>query len=456
MSVCPFYSSQLDIFSSPIAVLLGRRIKPMASLEFIEYTPMVVNIDESKVVISPLKGAKRVDGLPQIFWADRSPWIEANLWAHARATSGAIDVQTVRSYLQGLRSYATWLEETRTNWRHIPIRKSERCLVRFRGELITQRNNGQIAASTAAGRMAALVQFYRWALAEGLLESTQPIWTDRHYDISISDHTGAMRSLRVRSTDLSIPNRRAPGIHLEGGVQPVSAERRDAILTFAREHASPELYLMLLTGFSTGMRIGTIADLKLTTLENATNDDATPALCWITVGPGAHPKVNTKGSVTGQIPIPRDMLAQLIAYGQSLRRTKRQALVAAGDRDLLFLTCRGNPYVRTGAEESSAINTEIHALRKRAVAAGIDSLRGFRFHRTRATFATEYARLALEVTNDAYTAIALVQTALMHKNEATSLGYIRFVQREATKAAIADEFMTAFSGALSQTKLVGP
>jgi hypothetical protein len=52
----------------------------MASLEYIECTPMVVNIDESKVVISPLKDAKRVDGLPQIFWADRSPWIEANLW----------------------------------------------------------------------------------------------------------------------------------------------------------------------------------------------------------------------------------------------------------------------------------------------------------------------------------------------------------------------------------------
>jgi integrase len=430
-------------------------LKPMASLEYIKYTPMVASIVDAKVVILPLKGAKTVDGLPQLFWADRSPWIEPNLWAHARATSGGIDLRTVRSYLQGLRSYAAWLEETRTDWRHFPLRQAERCLVRYRGELINQRNTGRIAPSTAAGRMAAIVQFYRWALAEGLLAPSRPIWTDRHYDISISDPTGAARSLRVRSTDLSIPNRRAPGIQLEGGVQPVSAERRDAILTFARDHASPELYLMLLTGFSTGMRIGTIADLKLATLENATTDEATPTLYWIAVGPRAHPKVKTKGSVTGQIPVPRDMLAQLVTYGQSLRRTKRQAFAAPSNRDLLFLTSRGNPYVRAGSDQSSAINTAIHALRKGAAFAGLDILRGFHFHRTRATFATEYARLALEVTKDAYSAIALVQTALMHKREATSLAYIRFIQREATKAMIADEFMAAFSGALSQTKLVG-
>ena len=415
----------------------------MATLEYIKYTPMAVAVAGDEVTFHPIPLGNPIEGLPQIFWKNVTPWTEANLWAYTRASSGEVDVRTVRSNFIALNSYANWLEQTSTDWRHFPIRQADRCLVRFRGQLIAQRNAGQLKSSTASARMAALVQFYRWAHAHGYLDSTS-LWADRHFSIQATDNTGMARTLRVRSTDLSIPNRRPPGIRLEDGVQPVNVERRRAILQFASTHASRELYLMLLVGFSTGMRLGTIADLRLLTLQNAAPDEATPLLRRIAVGPGAHPPVHVKRGVTGHIPIPCSVLAELIEYSHSTRRLHRQTHSHAANRDLLFLTKYGNPYVRRGSNQSSAINTEIHRLRKRAADAGLDIFEEFHFHRTRATFATELARLALQVTHDAYSSIALVQSALLHTSEATSLMYIRFVQREETKAQVIDEFMAAF------------
>lgn len=56
---------------------------------------------------------------------------------------------------------------------------------------------------------------------------------------------------------------------MESGLPPVSAVDRDAILDFAKQNASSELYLMLALGFFTGMRLGTICDLRIDTLEQS-------------------------------------------------------------------------------------------------------------------------------------------------------------------------------------------
>ena len=63
-----------------------------------------------------------------------------------------------------------------------------------------------------------------------------------------------------------------PGQTLEDGLLPVSETDRDAILDFAAENATPELYLMLALGFFTGMRLGSICDLKIQSLERAAPD----------------------------------------------------------------------------------------------------------------------------------------------------------------------------------------
>ena len=91
------------------------------------------------------------------------------------------------------------------------------------------------------------------------------------------------------------------------------------------------------------------------------------------------------------------------------------------------------------------------SLRKLGIASGIKTLRKFRFHQSRCTFGTELARLALANCTDVAIVIATVSNALLHgrNSEATTFKYIKFVQAAPAKQAIANSFMTAFTGIAS-------
>lgn len=115
------------------------------------------------------------------------------------------------------------------------------------------------------------------------------------------------------------------------------------------------------------------------------------------------------------------------------------------DRDLVFLTRFGKPYARRGSDRSPALNVEMHAFRKRAVSSGLAVVRDFHFHRTRCTFATELARLAIRA-GGAIHALAIVREALLHQHEATSLKYIKFVEKTPAKEEAANAFTRDFLG----------
>ncbi|WP_150430696.1 site-specific integrase [Dechloromonas sp. CZR5] len=416
----------------------------MATLERIRYTPQTIVVEDGKVSYS--ESSRRViAGLPQLFWADCSPWREANLWALERASSNEASLKTVAGNLNGLLHYANFLEEQSLLWLAFPVRKANRCLVQYRGSLVAARDAGLMSPSTVSEYMRNAVSFYRWARAKGLLDPNTQLWQDRAVYIQYFDAVGFERTMVQVSTDLAIPNRKRPGAPLEDGLLPVSAEDRELILDFAKNNASPELYRMLALGFFTGMRIGSICDLKIQTLKNAIPDPQAPGLLRLALGPGASPPVNTKFGVTGHVWIPRALLEDLLEYATSLRRSKRQAEALPDDRGLLLLTRFGNPYCRRDTEQSSAINTEMATLRRSGVTAGLKVLKSFHFHQTRCTFATEVAELALKTT-DPINAIALVKNALLHKDEATSFKYIKFIASTPAKRAAADEFAKAFAG----------
>src|SRR5690606_34881783 len=127
----------------------------------------------------------------------------------------------------------------------------------------------------------------------GLRSPNWPMWQERVVGIRLVDSIGFERTMIVNSTDLSIPNRAAPGEKLEDGVLPVSTSERDAILALASSRGSEELFHILTLGFFTGMRLGTICDLKIQTLLNAIPDPAAPELFRLSIGPGADPPVST-------------------------------------------------------------------------------------------------------------------------------------------------------------------
>lgn len=420
----------------------------MATLEHIHFVPHILERRESSVTYSVSSNRPSIKDLPQIFWAGGMPWREANLWAMERATAGEASLKTVASNMNGLLNYAKFLESRGLHWFEFPVRKADRCLVLYRGALITMRNAGQISPSTASEYMRNCIMFYRWVRHRELLAPHVPLWREQPYTVKFFDQVGFERSVNGITTDLSIPNRKRLGQTLEDGLLPVSAADRDAILDFAAENATPELYLMLALGFFTGMRLGSICDLKVQTLEHAVPDPSAEGLLQIAVGPGAAPPVHTKFGVTGQVWLPEALCDKLLEYARSWRRMEREAKASSKNRDLLFLTRFGNAYGRRGTDQSSAVNVEMSNFRKRGSKAGLQILRRFRFHQSRCTFGTELARLALSTCADAALAIAIVSDALLHapNSEATTFRYIRFVQAVPIKQALSHRFMAVFSG----------
>lgn len=418
----------------------------MAQLLAVNLQPHKAVVDRDKVNWEAC--GRQIRGLPQLTWKSGLPWREANLWLYERACEKQVGLKTLSSYAASLHSYAKWLESTQTHWWDFPQRKADRCLVRYRGALVEAREAGVVAPSTATARMRDVIAFYRWLKGAGLLSPEWPMWDDRTVGIRLTDATGLERTLSVATTDLAIPNRKRDGTHLEGGVTPLSLADRDALLKLAKEHASQEVFLMLALGFFTGMRLGTICDLKCDTLLNVAPDSSSPQVFRLAVGPNASPPVATKHGVTGQIIIPLAFLQKLREYATSVRRLSREALAHSDHKDLIFLTRFGNPYATRGVDKSPSLNSEIYRLKKVACENAIN-LRDFNFHQTRATFGTTVAEIAIRI-GGAINAIALVKDLLLHKHEATTLQYIKFVQRQPIKEALANEFSRDFMGSLSQ------
>src|SRR5690606_35675928 len=156
---------------------------------------------------------------------------------------------------------------------------------------------------------------YRWVRSERLISADWPLWKDRIVPITVSDEHGFNRTIAVASSELSIPNKNRNAVKLEDGLLPVSLEERDSILELSARHSSLEFILMLRLGFLTGMRLGSICDLKLATLTNAVRLAETPLLHYLIIGPGVRgAPVRTKFGVTGRVIIPTELLLEVRAY----------------------------------------------------------------------------------------------------------------------------------------------
>lgn len=419
----------------------------MASLESIRLSRHSCDVVDGEVRWRTPADLSAVPSIPQLCWADGSPWREANLWFLDR--SAATDIRTIQTDGTSLLGYAKWLEEKQLNWWDFPALAKDRVLVRYRGELLRARKARELKPSTVSNRMRVAVKFYRWLQHTGLLSPDWPMWQERMVGIRLIDGAGFARTMMVQSTDLSIPNRTRNNEPLEDGLTPVSAHDQAAILALARQHASIELSYLLESGFFTGMRLGTLCDLKVETLMNAVRDPSAEGLHRLAVGPGARPPVATKFGVTGQPVIPTVLLEQLRTYCYSARRLKREAVAAPEHKNLVFLTRFGRPYAQRETDKSPSINVEIMRFKRLGPAHGL-ILRDFKFHQTRCTFATNVADIAIRAGVGGGNALEMVRDLCLHKNESASLRYIKFVKKNPAKAALSNEFTRLFLGTASR------
>lgn len=411
----------------------------MARVVNIAVDSPILAVDAGEIVWSGSQTLR----LPLVLLADGSHWAEAALFAQHKASR--CHSKTVLRLAEHLAAYAGWLEAEGVSWDHFPALEKDRCLVRFRGALCAARDSGLLAPATVSECMAAVVQFYRWAAEVDLISPRWPMWQEKILGVRIEDKFGFEHTLGVRSSNLKIPNRTAAGaLHLEGGLAPLSAIDQREIIKFADVYASEEFYLQLLLGFGTGMRIGTICDLRIATLANARRCQifGSHGVWRLQIGPGADPPVNTKFGVTGNVLIHESLLSRMKEYCDGVRRLQRQSLSLKKDSDLVFLTSRGGHYHR----ETSAVRTELSRLRVAGKKAGISAFNGFHFHQSRATFLTNLVRAVLDAGVKPADALELVRGAALHKDVATTIRYFRFC--EATKAisSAADAFSRTFLG----------
>lgn len=419
----------------------------MATLEFIDYVPQRLSVSPAGSVVC-LSDSKRpaIRSLPMIFWADGSPWNEANHWAHERATSGLVKLKTVQDQMRHLHKFAEWLElEDSPDWRHFPMNRADRVLVRWRGYLIDRRDRqGALAPSTATARMNACISFYRHCVAFGFIGDETPIWKDIPVLVRYHDTAGFERTLSRVTTEISIKCRSANRTTVEDGLLPITGEHMVQLLEFASRHTSQELQLMLKLGFFTGARLQTICSLKLDNLERAVADPEVDGLWGIAVGPGSRPHVETKFDVSGTLRIPDALLIELKTYAYSVRRLKRQLAAPAEHKQLLFITTRGNPYEkRADGKRSSAINSEMVVLRRSATAAGLKFMATFHFHQSRATYGTLVMKALLPLGN-VRAALEFVRSAMFHKEISTTMKYVKFIENSKGKAEVANAYTKVF------------
>ncbi len=384
--------------------------------------------------------------LPMIFWEEGKPWREANLWFKEQVTDESCDLKTVNCKAYALLTYATWLETNNVSWLHFPESKDERCLNRYRGALIKYRSTNKLAPSTTTNKMRVVIQFYRWLLEKGIIPNENSLWVDRSITIHFNTARGISLSKNVRSSSLAIPCRRINKANPEDGLWPLTPEDRELVLDCAEANCPIEIYLMLLLGFHTGLRIESITDLRVETLQRAIPHPMSTGYSILHLGPGASPPVRTKFDVTGQVDIPTRLLDMLKDYLNSIERKRRGEKAHITIKNVVFLTTHGNEYARRDLNKSPAINVAIHKLRKIGIEKGLEALNRFKFHQTRATFATELILHAIE--HDPENCLRIVRDKFLQKDEKSALAYIKFVKREHSEisAKAADKFTKAFLG----------
>lgn len=409
----------------------------MAKLEYIYYAPHRPEIVNQSVQWVQETSVRTVDRLPQIFWDDGDPWSEANLWALEMGRNREVKLKTIHGLLEHLHKYADWLELMQIDWRHFPQTKAERVLVRYRGHLINEREADALKPSTTTARMNAVIRFYRFAAGKNFISREAPKWHDRQVVFSYFDTAGFQRTMTRITTDVSIPNRVRSGLRLEDGLMPLTQQHKLELLEFAHHNASLELYLMLLSGFFTGARLGTIITLRSTALENAVRDPSLTGMWLVKAGPGTG--ISTKFDVSGNLIIPDQLMAYLRAYTTSRRHLDRVIKADDDDKTLVFLTRFSAPY------KVAAVDREMVDLRRAGQVAGLKFLQKFKFHQTRATYGTWLMKLCLEVST-VKAAIEFVKNAMFHKHEATTFGYVTFNEKTKESIAIEKAFAESFMG----------
>ncbi|WP_241653130.1 site-specific integrase [Pseudomonas alkylphenolica] len=388
-------------------------------------------------------GDKVVRNVPVILNPDGSIWKHGALYILARAIDfDAPSDQTLKGFAKSLVDYMNTLAQDGVDYLATPKREGSRPTFHYKAELKLKVNLNEIAASTANGRISAVVNFYRWMQGRHDYHPTEALWTEKVCRIPYHDKRGFYRNKKVITTNLRIvaTGEDSTGDYIidEGKLYPYSQEQQISLVQTLVASGNTEMFLAFLLSIFTGSRISTTFTIRQSNIVNPelvkTNEIA------VKIGRGTL--IDNKFNKTMLLYIPAWLNALLYVYINSDRHKRRATKASArnGGEQYVFLTQHGNPYyiskndmergqdkpIQEGYSVRQFASKKFQALLNQS-----DTPFKFRFHNLRACFCMNLIDQKLKGipnsdTNRIYAVLTEVQRRMGHSDISTTQRYSRF------------------------------
>ena len=251
------------------------------------------------------------------------------------------DFKTFASIANQLVDFQRFLEDEQLDCLKFHKLKQQNAIFKYRTRLIEQANAGLISASSARGRINAVVNFYRFLVTEDLVDHQRyglP-FQDVYKYIAVDNEFGARRKMAIKSHDLAIhvpvKAHNSEAIKDGGELSPLSVESQTVILK-ALKKSSREYQLMFYLALFTGARLQTICTLRIKCLFNREPDNHG----FIRLPVGAGTGIDSKFQKPMTLLIPHWLVQDLKIYinSEQARQRRQKSNYADSDENYVFLT----------------------------------------------------------------------------------------------------------------------
>lgn len=405
---------------------------------------------------------------PIIMQGDGSPSVIFNLYLLKKLQQTVqYNCKTFASIANQLVDFQRFLEDEKLDCLQFHNIKQFNAAFRYRTRLIDQINAGLISASSARGRINAVVNFYRLLVAENLVDHQRygMPFEDVYKYIMVDNEFGARRQLAIKSHDLAIhvpaKAHNSEAIVDGGELSPLFVKEQAIVLT-ALQKSSREYQLIFYLALFTGARLQTICTIRIKCLFNRESDSHG----FIRLPVGAGTGIDTKFQKPMTLLIPNWLVQDLKIYIKSEQAQQRRQKSNYGDSDenYVFLTKLGTPFYTSKAEqqeltekikasdlfgsklklyEGEAVRSYLKMVLLPEIRLTEPQFQSFKFHDLRASFGMNLLESQLQHLPEGHnhlTAVEYVQARMGHSNISTTLQYLNYKSRLQWRSKIQHEY----------------
>lgn len=437
-------------------VLLFEKLLPFHN-QNTENTEAEKNITNyPKRIIMDESGREKIKNMPVILNPDGSIFKHGSLYLLSKATCyNPASEATLKHHAKNLVDFLNTLHIAEIDYLQTPVRTYLRPTYFYKSELFEKTQTGELATSTANGRIGSMIGFYREMQQRHDFHPTQKLWNEKTYHITYQDERGFNRDKATISTDLKIksaPETPSGQYIIDGGkLYPYSKEQQLTLIESLFSTKNSEMILAVLIALTSGARSQTTFTLRHENIVNPETHKGDEVK--ILIGHGTN--VDNKFGKRMNIYIPAWLNRILYTYINSERHIKRCRKFDGhtAEAQYIFLTQHGNPYYISKMDERRGQNKPIqdgYSIRQfssKTLQSEInksDSRFDFRFHNLRATFCMniieEKLRILPEKPESHLIAIEYTKRRMGHSDIKTTERYFRFRKESELIATAQSDF----------------